>query len=99
MLTCAHARVIINLRLRKRHRKEVIKTVFDKRKFLAQMTLRDVSKKELAEKLGINEVTLYRKINNDGFFTRREINTIIEFLAIENPAEIFFANELAETKD
>ena len=27
--------------------------MFDKRKFLAQMTLRDVSKKELAEKLGI----------------------------------------------
>ena len=73
--------------------------MFDKRKFLAQMTLRDVSKKELAKKLGINEVTLYRKINNDGFFTRQEINTMIEFLAIENPAEIFFAGELAETKD
>lgn len=67
--------------------------MFDKRKFLAQMTLRDVSKKELAEKLGINEITLYRKINNDGFFTRKEINTMIDFLAIENPAEIFFCRE------
>lgn len=76
-----------------------MRTVFDKRKFLAQMTLRDVSKKELAEKLGINEMTLYRKINNDGFFTRKEINTMIDYLAIENPAEIFFANELAETKE
>jgi DNA-binding Xre family transcriptional regulator len=76
-----------------------MRTVFDKRKFLAQMTLRDVSKKELAEKLGINEITLYRKINNDGFFTRKEINTMIEVLAIENPAEIFFAEELAETKE
>ena len=73
--------------------------MFDKRKFLAQMTLRDVSKKELAEKLGINEITLYRKINNDGFFTRKEINTMSEVLAIENPAEIFFAEELAETKE
>ena len=73
--------------------------MFDKRKFLAQITLRDVSKKELAEKLGINEQTLYRKINNDGFFTRKEINTMINFLAIENPAEIFFADELAETKE
>ena len=73
--------------------------MFDKRKFLAQMTLRNVSKKTLAEKLGINEVTLYRKINNDGFFTRKEINTMIEFLAIENPAEIFFAEELAETQE
>ena len=76
-----------------------MRNVFDKRKFLAQMTLRDVSKKELAEKLGINEMTLYRKINNDGYFTRKEINTMIEFLAIENPAEIFFAEKLAETKE
>lgn len=73
--------------------------MFDKRKFLAQMTLRGVSKKELAVKLGINEITLYRKINNDGFFTRKEINTMIDVLAIENPAEIFFAEELAETKE
>lgn len=73
--------------------------MFDKRKFLAQMTLRNVSKKTLAEKLGINEVTLYRKINNDGFFTRKEINTMIEFLAIENPAEIFLPKNLREHKN
>jgi DNA-binding Xre family transcriptional regulator len=63
------------------------------------MTLRDVSKKELAEELGINEATLYRKINNDGYFTRSEINKLIEVLRIDNPAEIFFAEKLAETKD
>ena len=73
--------------------------MFDKRKFLAQMTLRDVSKKELAEELGINEATLYRKINNDGYFTRSEINKLIEVLRIDNPAEIFFAEKLAGTKD
>lgn len=73
--------------------------MFDKRKFLAQMTLRDVSKKELAEYLGINELTLYRKINKDGSFTRQEINKMINYLRIENPAEIFFAEELAETKE
>lgn len=73
--------------------------MFDKRKFLAQMTLRGVSKKKLADELGINEITLYRKINNDGYFTRKEINTMIDFLGIENPAEIFFAEKLAETKE
>lgn len=71
--------------------------MFDKRKFLAQMTLRDVTKKELADFLEINEATLYRKINNDGYFTRQEINKMIEFLRIDNPAEIFFAEKLAET--
>ncbi len=71
--------------------------MFDKRKFLAQLALRDVKKKELAEYLGINELTLYRKINNDGAFTRKEINEMIKFLHIENPAEIFFADKLTET--
>ena len=71
--------------------------MFDKRRFLAQMTLRGVSKKELAEYLGINEITLYRKINNDGHFTRQEINKMITYLHIDNPAEIFFADELTET--
>lgn len=71
--------------------------MFDKRKFLAQLALRDVKKKELAEYLGINELTLYRKINNDGAFTRKEINAMIKFLHIEDPAEIFFADKLTET--
>ena len=71
--------------------------MFDKRKFLAQMTLRDVTKKQLAEYLGINELTLYGKINNSGSFTRKEINSMIKYLRIENPAEIFFADELTET--
>lgn len=71
--------------------------MFDKRRFLAQMTLRGVSKKELAEYLDINEITLYRKINNDGHFTRQEINKMITYLHIDNPTEIFFADELTET--
>lgn len=73
--------------------------MFDKRKFLAQMTLRGVTKKALANKLGINEITLYRKINNDGYFTRKEINDIIKYLRIENPAEIFFADKLEGTQE
>ena len=71
--------------------------MFDKRKFVAQMTLRDVTKKQLAEYRGINELTLYRKINNSGSFTRKEINSMIKYLRIENPAEIFFVDELTET--
>lgn len=72
--------------------------MFDKRKFLAQMTLQGVSKKELAQKLGINEVTLYRKLNNDGYFTRKEINTMVEYLNIEDPSEIFLQRNLRKRK-
>lgn len=70
--------------------------MFDRNRFLAQMTLKGVTKKELAQYLGINELTLYRKINNDGSFTRAEINKIITFLHIEDPAAIFFADKLTE---
>lgn len=69
--------------------------MFDKNRFKAQIVLAGMTSKELAEKLGINESTLYRKVNNDGNFTRDEINKIIEILRIENPQDIFFAKELA----
>lgn len=69
--------------------------MFDKNKFRAQIILAGMTAKELAEKLGINESTLYRKINADGNFTREEISKIIEILQIRNPQEIFFADKLA----
>ena len=72
--------------------------MFDERKFRAQLVLADVSMKELAAKLGINEATLYRKVKQDGAFTRDEINRMIIILHISNPTEIFFADKLAQTQ-
>lgn len=72
--------------------------MFDKNRFRAQLVLRNVTHKRLAEVLGIDESTLYRKINNNGAFTRDEINQMIEYLMIDDPASIFFATELAETQ-
>ena len=69
--------------------------MFDKRRFMAQLALKGVTLKELAKNLEIDESTLYRKINNDGRFTRKEMNNMIDFLEIEDPNNIFFANELA----
>jgi len=69
--------------------------LFDKNKFKAQMVLVGINSKELAKKLGINESTLYRKVNANGNFTREEIAMIVEILGIDNPQEIFFARELA----
>ena len=68
--------------------------MFNERKFRAQLILAGITVKELAEKLGINEATLYRKIGSDGRFTRQEINNLIEILDIKNPEEIFFAKDL-----
>lgn len=69
--------------------------MFDVRRFKAQLIFKGVTNKMLAERLNINESTLYRKINADGDFSREEINIMIEYLEIDNPSEIFFAKKLA----
>lgn len=69
--------------------------MFDTKRFKAQLVLRGITNKMLAERLGINESTLYRKINADGDFSREEINIMIDYLSIDNPADIFFATQLA----
>ena len=69
--------------------------MFNQNKLKAQMALANISAKDLAKEMGINESTLYRKIQNDGNFTRSEINSMISILRIEDPADIFFADELA----
>ena len=69
--------------------------MFDKRRFMAQLALVGMTMKELAFKLGIDESTLYRKISDDGRFSRKEMNDIINILQIADPTPIFFAHELA----
>lgn len=69
--------------------------MFDERKFKAALALAGVSQKELAQAIGIDISTLYRKVKADGDFSRKEIKTIIRVLNIENPADIFFGDELA----
>lgn len=69
--------------------------MFDRKRLQAQMVLRSYTGKRLSEELGITESTLYRKMNNDGDFSRAEINKMIDILQIEDPKAIFFATELA----
>lgn len=66
--------------------------MFNKNEFKAQLVRKEMTMKELAVFLGIDESTLYRKIRDDGRFTRQEINAMIERLEIENPQDIFFAS-------
>ena len=69
---------------------------FDKVEFEVALVRAGVSRKQLAEYLGIDVSTLYRKIENDGAFTREEIVKIVELLKLDNPMKIFFAPRLAE---
>ena len=69
--------------------------MFNQNKLKAQMVLKEMSAKNLADAMGINEITFYRKMRDNGRFTREEIATMIKVLEIEDPADIFFAEELA----
>lgn len=65
--------------------------MFNRNEFRAQIARAGKTNKEVAEYLGIDESTLYRKVQNNGSFTREEINKMILFLSIEQPEMIFFA--------
>lgn len=65
--------------------------MFKENEFRAQIVRAGKTNKEVANHLGIDESTLYRKIKAGGNFTREEINKMIIFLEIKNPGEIFFA--------
>ena len=69
--------------------------MFDRKRLQAQMVLRGESADSISKKLGINTSTFYRKMGNDGDFTRAEIGQIIDILKIEDPMSIFFANDIA----
>lgn len=65
--------------------------MFEKRKLQAQMVLRGINAAEISQAIGINESTFYRKLNNNGDFSRAEIEKMVEVLKIDNPLEIFFS--------
>lgn len=65
--------------------------MFNEREFNAQLARKGVKKAELAEHLGITYTSLYRKIKEDGKFTREEMAKIIDLLQIDDPTSIFFA--------
>ncbi len=64
--------------------------MFDKKKFMATLVLKDISIKQLAEEIGISYSTLHKKINNKSHFYCFEIKKISEILGIENPLSYFF---------
>lgn len=53
---------------------------------------RGCSQKELAKILGISEKTLYNKMKR-GIFGTDEVTKMVDYLKIENPAEIFLSSE------
>ena len=74
-----------------RKRKKGGEIMFDRTKFKAALVLAGKTNADVAAALGVNESTLYRRLVGGGNFRRNEIQTLVDFLQIENPSEIFFA--------
>lgn len=68
--------------------------MFDEKKFRAQAVLKGYNMRQIAEELGIDVATLYRKMRGESDFFRGEIQKLCEILEFENPMEIFFTSEL-----
>ena len=68
--------------------------MFDVRKLRANVVLRGMTMRQVAEALDIDVTTLYRKMNGESDFYRAEIQKLCETLDIDDPASIFFASEL-----
>jgi predicted DNA-binding transcriptional regulator AlpA len=63
----------------------------------AQMALRAVSNKELADAQGWSLTTVYRKINGKAAFTAPEMQICVNLLGLnsETASEIFFAAKVS----
>lgn len=74
--------------------------MFNERRFRERLFREGYTKEKLAGVLGINQATLYRKINGKSEFTRIEMQLVQNALHLsrEELCSIFFAGELAETQ-
>lgn len=69
--------------------------MFDEKALFDCLKEHNMSVQELAEKLDINRVTLYRKIAGESDFTRREIQRCRDIFGGEVCERIFFAPGVA----
>lgn len=69
--------------------------MFDVEAFYQELRQIKMSVPALAEYLGINKTTLYRKISGESDFVRSEIQKCRELFGAEAADKIFFAHEVA----
>jgi len=69
--------------------------MFDKRKFLAILIIKDKTVVDIAELLGVSKRTVYNKINGQSKFYLEEVMKIRDYLNLSDVESIFFAKEIA----
>lgn len=70
--------------------------MFNRKKFHGQVIEKGFTLEEIANKIGVNPATLYRKMSGESDFSRKEIQDISAVLRLsdEDIMLIFFADEL-----
>lgn len=70
--------------------------MFQKNEFKAELVRRGLSVEQVAKMLGIDTVSLYRKMNGESDFFRNEIDVLRRKLNLSDAdlLKIFFAKEL-----
>lgn len=60
-----------------------------------EMKKKGVTIEEMCKVIGISRSAFYRKCNGISEFTQSEIQTIVDYLKLESPMGIFFANKVS----
>ncbi|WP_040333589.1 helix-turn-helix domain-containing protein [Bulleidia extructa] len=74
----------------------------DVKKLKEEMALHKITVDELANQIGIDRTTLYRRFSNDGdTFTVKEVNSISKILklSINKSRAIFFGTNVADMRN
>lgn len=69
--------------------------MFDKERFAQEVKAKGLRMQTVAEAMGIDRTTLYRKINGGPDFTLREIQACMSFFNDEELKDIFFAEKVS----
>lgn len=67
----------------------------DKFKLEYEMKKRGVKIQDMCKILGISRSAFYRKCNGTSQFTQGEIQGIIDYLKLDSPMDIFFAQNVS----
>ena len=68
--------------------------MFDKKEFDIELVRNEMNMSDLEIAIDIHPSTMYRKVEDNGDFTREEIEKITERLHLDSPMKIFFAKKL-----
>lgn len=68
--------------------------MFDRKAFFDGLDKRGMTVTALADRLGINRATLYRKIAGESDFTRKELQVCRDVFGVNACNAIFFAPEV-----